>query len=421
MGKSNTNRRQSIKCKQTLLNQVFVFLFLGQSGTLSQITAGVLFSMKDSVLMLATQPAILALADGSIFKGTSLGVTGSTVGEVVFNTAMTGYQEILSDPSYAQQIITLTYPHIGNVGVNALDMESEQVWAAGLVIRELSPIVSNWRAEASLPEFLQQHGVVAIADIDTRRLTRLLRDKGAQSGCIMAGEVDEAQAVAQARAFAGLEGANLASGVSRSDSITWEQPAALKAWLPQSQQGQGKRVVVYDFGVKSNILNLLVARGYEVIVVSAETPASDVLALNPAGVLLSNGPGDPAACDFAIQATQILLENNVPLFGICLGCQILALACGAQTVKMKFGHHGANHPVQNLEQRVAITSQNHGFSLDETTLPAELEVTHRSLFDGTVQGIRHTQKRAWAFQGHPEASPGPHDLNNFFDALLIEE
>ena len=364
--------------------------------------------MNQATLTLERAPAVLALADGSIFAGVSVGVPGQAVGEVVFNTSMTGYQEILTDPSYAQQIITLTYPHIGNVGTNSDDMESDRVWASGLVIREMSPLVSNWRASQSLPVFLAKHNVVAIADIDTRRLTRLLRDKGAQAGCLMAGEIDADQAVSLARQFAGLEGANLAS------EVTCAQPYQ----LPAGGSSNRGRVVVMDFGVKQNILNRLTARGFDVHVVPANTTIEDILALEPVGVMLSNGPGDPAACTQAIETTKALMARDVPLLGICLGCQILALACGATTIKMKFGHHGANHPIQGCDQRVAITSQNHGFAVDESSLPATLEVTHRSLFDGTIQGIRHTEKRAWAFQGHPEASPGPHDLDDFFDVLI---
>lgn len=376
--------------------------------------------MSDDEFTLERTAAVLALADGSVFAGTSIGVPGMAVGEVVFNTAMTGYQEILSDPSYAKQIVTLTYPHIGNVGVNPEDMESDRVWAAGLVIRELSPIVSNWRATESLPEFLARHKTVAIADIDTRRLTRLLRDKGAQNGCIITGdEVDVDAAIAKARGFAGLEGMDLAKEVTRSDVTDWVLADFDAQWLTPSDKLAGKKVVVYDFGVKTHILRMLAERGAKVVVVPAQTPASDVIREAPDAVLLSNGPGDPAACDYAIEATKTLLNKGIPIFGICLGCQILALACGARTVKMKFGHHGANHPVKALQQDfVAITSQNHGFTIDEKTLPATLEVTHRSLFDGTVQGIRHKSLPAYAFQGHPEASPGPHDVAALFDNLI---
>lgn len=373
--------------------------------------------MSNGILTQDNEPAILALADGSIFSGQSVGASGVTVGEVVFNTAMTGYQEILTDPSYASQIVTLTYPHIGNTGINSLDMESTKAWAAGLVIREMSPIVSNWRAEMSLPDFLQKQHVIAIAGIDTRRLTRLLRDQGAQAGCIMTGDIDADQAVAKARQFAGLDGANLIDDVSCRKQQTWEVDPGLSAWLPVGSSGQGKRIVVYDFGVKQQILNLLASQGFEVVVVPANTSAEKVMKLAPVAVMLSNGPGDPAACTDAIEATKALLSADVPVFGICLGCQLLALACGAKTVKMKFGHHGANHPVLREDGSVAITSQNHGFAVDEASLPPTLEVTHRSLFDGTIQGIRHKEKQAWAFQGHPEAAPGPHDLEAFFDTI----
>lgn len=378
--------------------------------------------MSDDEFTLECTAAVLALADGSIFPGTSIGAPGVTVGEVVFNTAMTGYQEILTDPSYSQQIVTLTYPHIGNTGVNIEDMESDRIHAAGLVIRELSPIVSNWRAQESLPVFLARHNTVAIADIDTRRLTRILRDKGAQSGCIMTGDdINVDEAITKARAFAGLEGMDLAKEVTGKHIETWAMPETDPQWLVMSKNPAQKKVVVYDFGVKRNILRMLVERGAEVIVVPAETPADKVIQLEPDAVLLSNGPGDPAACDYAIKATQILMSKGVPLFGICLGCQILALACGAKTLKMKFGHHGANHPVKDLDQDVvAITSQNHGFAIDEATLPSDLEVTHRSLFDGTVQAIRHKTKLAFAFQGHPEASPGPHDVAGLFDMIFSE-
>lgn len=364
-------------------------------------------------------PGVLVLADGTVFPGVSIGADGAVVGEVVFNTAMTGYQEILTDPSYAKQIVTLTYPHIGNVGLNAEDMESDSVWASGLIIRELSHVVSNWRSEISLPDFLQKHNTIALAEIDTRSLTRLLREKGAQNGCIMTGDIDVDKALKLAREFAGLEGMNLADDVTRKDTVQWDQNTA---WVGADKQtesaaGQGKKVVVYDFGVKSNILKLLADTGAQVKVVPAQTSAEDVIALSPDMVLLSNGPGDPAVCDQAIANTRELLQKNIPVMGICLGCQLLALACGAKTMKMKFGHHGANHPVQDLETSVVgITSQNHGFAIDETTLPANLEVTHRSLFDGTIQGIRHKEKPAFAFQGHPEASPGPHDI-----AVLINQ
>lgn len=369
-------------------------------------------------------PAILALADGSVFSGISIGKIGETIGEVVFNTSMTGYQEILSDPSYAQQIVTLTYPHIGNVGVNPDDQESNQIWAAGLVIRELSPIVSNWRATQSLTEYLQANNKVAIADIDTRRLTRILREKGAQHGCIMSGDVDPAIAIEKARSFPGLKGLDLAKVVSISSTREWNQNtltlnSASNSNVKKSISEDAYHVVVYDFGVKYQILRLLVNRGCRVTVVPAQTSADSVMGLNPDGVVLSNGPGDPAACDYAIRAIRQLLENNIPLFGICLGFQLLALACGGQTTKMKFGHHGANHPVVDLEsKRVLITSQNHGFDVDEKSLPVSLKITHRSLFDGTLQGLQHVNKPAFAFQGHPEASPGPQDVDYLFDRFV---
>ena len=365
------------------------------------------------------RPAILALEDGTIFHGIAIGADGSSSGEVVFNTALTGYQEILTDPSYARQIVTLTYPHIGNVGVNSEDEESGNIWAAGLVIRDLPLVASNFRSEQSLDAYLRERNVVGIADIDTRKLTRLLRDKGAQSGCVMAGGVDEAKAVALAREFAGLEGMDLAKEVSTKAAYPWKQ----KAWQLgegfAEQTAPGFKVVAYDFGVKRNILRMLAERGCDVTVVPAQTPASDVLALSPDGVFLSNGPGDPEPCDYAIQAIRELLDTDLPVFGICLGLQLLALASGARTVKMKFGHHGANHPVQDLERgTVMITSQNHGFAVDEATLPANLRPTHRSLFDGSLQGIHRTDKPAFGFQGHPEASPGPHEAANLFDHFV---
>jgi len=365
------------------------------------------------------QPALLALADGSVFYGESIGCSGQTVGEVVFNTAMTGYQEILTDPSYHQQIVTLTYPHIGNVGANSEDTESTQVHVAGLIIRDLPPLLSNWRAEHSLPDYLNQQQVVAIAGIDTRQLTRLLREKGAQSGCLMAGEqLNEPAAIQAAQQFAGLQGMDLAREVTTQQQYTWQSSVwqlANDAAVPPAKW----RVIAYDFGVKQNILRLLVSRGCEVTVVPATTPASEVLAAQPDGVFLSNGPGDPEPCDYAISAIQAILAANIPIFGICLGHQLLGLASGARTVKMKFGHHGANHPVQDLaNQQVLITSQNHGFAIDEASLPACLQPTHRSLFDGSLQGIRHTEKPAFSFQGHPEASPGPHDVASLFDQFV---
>ncbi len=369
-----------------------------------------------------TVPAILALADGSIFKGLAIGATGRSVGEVVFNTAMTGYQEILTDPSYAQQIVTLTYPHIGNTGTNAEDEEAGEIWATGLVIRELPLLASNFRNEQSLGDYLQQRNVIGIADIDTRRLTRILRDKGAQNGCIMAGDdINEDEALALARGFAGLKGMDLAKEVTTPERYQWTQGS----WIC----GEGHRdftadelkyhVVAYDFGVKRNILRMLADRGCKLTVVPATTPADEVLALNPDGIFLSNGPGDPEPCTYAIEAIQRILDTEIPVFGICLGHQLLALASGAKTVKMKFGHHGANHPVQNVENgTVLITSQNHGFAADEATLPATLKVTHKSLFDGSLQGIHRTDKPAFSFQGHPEASPGPHEAADLFDHFI---
>ncbi len=354
------------------------------------------------------QPALLALADGTVFVGESIGAAGASQGELVFNTAMTGYQEILSDPSYASQIVTLTYPHIGNTGVNDEDMEAAAIHAAGLVVRDAPSRYSNYRGTGDLKGFLQQHGVVAIAGIDTRALTRRLREKGAQNAVIVAGEGagDQAAAVAQARAFAGLDGLDLAKVVSTPQSYAWEEGLwETKAPPPRYH------VVAYDYGVKRNILRSLAQAGCRVTVVPAQTPAAQVLALQPEGVFLSNGPGDPKACNYAIDATRELVASGVPLFGICLGHQLLGLALGARTVKMKFGHHGANHPVLDIDSgRVLITSQNHGFAVDEASLPSCLRVTHRSLFDGSVQGLVHADRPVFSFQGHPEASPGPHDV-----------
>lgn len=365
-------------------------------------------------------PALLALADGTVFRGYAIGAEGSSTGEVVFNTAMTGYQEILTDPSYCRQIVTLTYPHIGNTGCNAEDFESRANFAAGLVIRELPVQASNWRMSQTLPEYLKQHGIVAIAGIDTRKLTRLLREKGAQAGCVMAGaNLDEAAAVAQARAFPGLAGMDLAKVVSAEQPYAWSEGEwDLKAGYRPVEKRPFK-VVAYDFGIKRNILRMLASRGCDVEVVPAQTPAKDVLARQPDGVFLSNGPGDPEPCDYAIQAIQEVLAAKVPTFGICLGHQLLALASGAKTVKMKFGHHGANHPVKDLETgQVLITSQNHGFAVDQATLPANLKATHVSLFDGSLQGVSRTDVPAFSFQGHPEASPGPHDLAYLFDRFI---
>ena len=373
-----------------------------------------------SSLKAAFPPAILALADGTVFIGNSIGSSGTTVGEVVFNTAMTGYQEILTDPSYCQQLVTLTYPHIGNYGINAEDMESGRVQAAGLIIRDLPLTTSNYRCEQNLPQFLQGQGTVAIANIDTRRLTRLLREKGAQAGCIIAGgDLDEAKALAATKAFPGLKGMDLAKVVSCTEAYEWTEGS----W--KLGQGHTKpaeypfHVVAYDFGVKRNILRMLVDRGCRVTVVPAQTPAETVLAMNPDGVFLSNGPGDPEPCDYAISAIKSFLETELPVFGICLGHQLLALASGAKTMKMKFGHHGANHPVKDLDRNVVmITSQNHGFAADDTDMPANLRVTHKSLFDGSLQGIHRTDKPAFSFQGHPEASPGPHDAAPLFDHFI---
>jgi carbamoyl-phosphate synthase small subunit len=354
-----------------------------------------------------------------VFRGISIGATGHAIGEVVFNTAMTGYQEILTDPSYCRQIVTLTYPHIGNTGTNAEDAESTQVHAAGLVIRDLPIQSSNWRNSEGLSAYLQRHNVVAIADIDTRKLTRLLREKGAQSGCLMAGDIDEARAIELARGFPGLAGMDLAKVVSSDKSYAWQEGE----W----KLGQGFRtdadhkfhVVAYDYGVKRNILRMLAERGCKVTVLPAQTPVEEVFRLKPDGVFLSNGPGDPEPCDYAINAIKEVLGQGIPTFGICLGHQLLALASGAETRKMKFGHHGANHPVQDLDSgRVMITSQNHGFAVDEATLPANLRVTHKSLFDGSNQGITRTDVPAFSFQGHPEASPGPHDVDYLFDRFI---
>jgi len=370
-------------------------------------------------------PALLALEDGTVFRGESIGIAGQTVGEVVFNTAMTGYQEILTDPSYARQIVTLTYPHIGNTGVNEEDEESSDVHAAGLVIRDLPLIASNWRAEETLEEYLRRHKRVAIAGIDTRKLTRLLREKGAMNGCIVAGDdIDEAAAVAAAREFPGLKGMDLAKEVTTGQPYEWAQGTwSLEEGLPAAphpvEEALPRHVVAYDFGVKRNILRMLVDRGCRITVVPARTPAEEVLKLNPDGVFLSNGPGDPEPCDYAIEAIGALAERGVPMFGICLGHQLLSLASGAKTVKMKFGHHGANHPVQDLDSgQVMITSQNHGFAVDEASLPANLRATHRSLFDGSLQGVERTDIPAFSFQGHPEASPGPHDVAPLFDKFI---
>jgi len=365
-----------------------------------------------------TNPAILVLADGTVFRGIAIGAPGSSVGEVVFNTSMTGYQEILTDPSYCKQIVTLTYPHIGNVGMNPEDVESRQVFASGLIIRDLSMTVSNFRSTQSLPDYLKANSVVAIAGIDTRKLTRILRSKGAQNGCIATGDDVEA-ALAAARGFTGLAGMDLARVVSCDQPYTWTQREwELGVGYPEAEHTKF-HVVAYDFGVKRNLLRMLAERGCRITVVPAQTAAKDVLAMEPDGVFLSNGPGDPEPCDYAINATKKFLEVGVPLFGICLGHQIMGLAVGAKTMKMKFGHRGANHPVQDTEtKRVMITSQNHGFAVDAATLPANARVTHISLFDGTLQGFELTGKPAFCFQGHPEASPGPHDVDGLFDKFV---
>jgi len=370
------------------------------------------------------KPAILALEDESVFRGTSIGADGYSIGEVVFNTAMTGYQEILTDPSYCRQLVTLTYPHIGNVGVNADDEESPQVHAAGLIVRDLPVQASNWRLQASLGDYLTRHGVAAIADIDTRQLTRILREKGTQSGCIQAGDIiNEAAAIGAAKSFPGLQGMDLARAVTTPTPYEWTRGV----WdlgtggsdAPSPSDKQPLHVVAYDYGVKYNILRMLVQRGCRVTVVSAQLSSVEVLALGPDGIFLSNGPGDPEPCDYAIASIRTLLETGIPLFGICLGHQLLALACGARTLKMKFGHHGANHPVQELATgRVMISSQNHGFAVDEDSLPAQVQATHRSLFDGSLQGIHHREYPAFGFQGHPEANPGPHDVGPMFDHFI---
>ncbi|HET9644358.1 MAG TPA: glutamine-hydrolyzing carbamoyl-phosphate synthase small subunit [Burkholderiaceae bacterium] len=376
-------------------------------------------------------PALLALADGTVFQGISIGPAGRTVGEVVFNTALTGYQEILTDPSYAQQIVTLTYPHVGNYGVNEEDVEASKIHAAGLVIKDLPVLSSNFRQTMTLPQYLEREGTVAIANVDTRRLTRVLRNRGAQNGCIVTFEpghvltgADVDSAIGSAKAAPNMSGLDLAKVVSTREPYEWTQTE----WSLGSGYGMQKsprfHVVACDYGVKRNILRMLAHRGCRITVLPAQTPAAEVLRLKPDGIFLANGPGDPAACHYAIEATRELVESGIPTFGICLGHQIMALASGARTFKMKFGHHGANHPVKDLDTgRVSITSQNHGFAVDETTLPANLRATHVSLFDGTLQGLARTDKPAFCFQGHPEASPGPHDIGYLFDrfAALMEK
>ena len=372
-----------------------------------------------SSLIDSSRPAaLLALADGTIFRGLSIGAAGHSVGEVVFNTAITGYQEILTDPSYCRQIVTLTYPHIGNTGANPEDVEADRVYAAGLIVRDLPHVHSNFRATESLAEYLRREKVVAIADIDTRRLTRILRDGGAQAGAILVG-TDEARAVELARSFPGMAGLDLAKVVTVAASYEWTETAWELGRGYGRLSGPHLHVVAYDFGVKRNILRLLASRGCRITVVPATTPAADVLRMKPDGVFLSNGPGDPQPCDYAIEATREIIATGMPTFGICLGHQIMGLASGGRTLKMKFGHHGANHPVQDLEtRRVAITSQNHGFAVDSASLPANCKVTHVSLFDGSLQGFRRTDKPAFCFQGHPEASPGPHDIGYLFDRFV---
>ena len=375
--------------------------------------------------VLLCNPALLALEDGSLFWGKSIGIEGQTTGEVVFNTSMTGYQEILTDPSYCSQIITLTYPHIGNVGTNEDDEESSRIFASGLVVRDVPRIASSWRQQKSLQDYMRENKVVGISDIDTRRLTRILREKGAQNGCIVAGNnIDEKAAIDAARGFPGLKGMDLAKEVTTQTPYEWMQGTwSLKQGMPEAPHPVDEKlpyhVVACDYGVKRNILRMLVDRGCRLTVVPAQMPASEVLAMKPDGVFLSNGPGDPEPCDYAIQSIQEILTTGIPVFGICLGHQLLSLASGAKTVKMKFGHHGGNHPVQDLESdQVMITSQNHGFAVEEDSLPDSISVTHRSLFDGTIQGVQRTDIPAFSFQGHPEASPGPHDIASLFDRFV---
>ena len=401
----------------------FAYLPPGAAVSYAESASSVSSAAKGSIPLCSTRPpAMLVLADGTVFRGESIGVAGQTSGEVVFNTALTGYQEILTDPSYCRQIVTLTYPHIGNVGCNDEDFESAANYAAGLVIRDLPQVASNWRAQSDLSSYLVKHGIVAIAGIDTRKLTRILREKGAQAGCIIAAAVgetlDEAAGLAEAKAFPGLAGMDLAKEVTIDKAYQWNQGEwTLKGYV--TAPTPRFKVVAYDFGVKRNILRMLAERGCDVTVVPAQTSAADVLAMNPDGVFLSNGPGDPEPCDYAIAAIREFLSVKKPVYGICLGHQLLALAAGAKTVKMKFGHHGANHPVKDLDTgQVLITSQNHGFAADAETLPANVRVTHVSLFDGTLQGIALTDAPAFSFQGHPEASPGPHDVSYLFDRFI---
>jgi carbamoyl-phosphate synthase small subunit len=369
-----------------------------------------------------SQVAVLALEDGAIFKGKSIGASGETLGEVVFNTSMTGYQEILTDPSYAKQIVALTYPHIGNTGTNQIDEESAKIYASGLIIRDLPLLHSNWRNEMPLDEYLSKHNIIAISNIDTRALTRHLREKGALKGCIITGDnIDEALAIANAQSFAGLKNMDLAKVVSTTKQYTFKEGSYVLEKSEFNLLDAKFSVVVYDYGVKKNILRMLVDRGCDLTVVNAQTPVADVLAMNPDGVFLSNGPGDPEPCDYAIENIRTLLAKDIPMFGICLGHQLLSLASGASTEKMIVGHHGANHPVQDLaSKQVMITSQNHGFAVSADNLPAHLEVTHKSLFDDTIQGVRVIGKKAFGFQGHPEASPGPHDMSGLFDTFIQE-
>ena len=366
--------------------------------------------------------AVLVLEDGTIFHGKSIGASGDTIGEVVFNTSMTGYQEILTDPSYAQQIVALTYPHIGNTGTNLVDEESSQIYASGLIIRDLPLMVSNWRSNMPLDEYLSSRNIVAISDIDTRALTRHLREKGSLKGCIISGDdVDEAEAIEKAQSFAGLKNMDLAKVVSTTKTYEFNKGSYLLESNEFKKLDAKFKVVVYDYGVKKNILRMLVDRGCDLTVVNAQTPVDEVLSMDPDGVFLSNGPGDPEPCDYAISSIQTLLEKNTPIFGICLGHQLLSLASGAKTQKMKFGHHGANHPVQDLNtKQVMITSQNHGFAVSEDNIPDTLEITHRSLFDNSIQGVKVANKPAFSFQGHPEASPGPHDVSGLFDVFIEE-
>ncbi|MFL0810318.1 MAG: glutamine-hydrolyzing carbamoyl-phosphate synthase small subunit [Agarilytica sp.] len=405
-----------------LINRFFIQQYAADKSKRSIHLSQAQASEQSSSPLLAlanARPAILVLRDGSIFRGQAIGADGASVGEVVFNTAITGYQEILTDPSYAKQIVTLTYPHIGNTGTNDEDEECADVWASGLVVRDLAALASSFRNQESLDDYLKKKNIVGIAGIDTRRLTRILRDKGAQDGCLMAGDIDEDKALALAKDFAGLQGMDLAAEVTTDDSYPWQAGSwALGQGFSELAEAKFK-VVAYDFGAKRNILRMLVDRGCDLTVVPANTPAADVLAMKPDGVFLSNGPGDPEPCEYAIAAIKEILQTNIPVFGICLGHQLLALASGAKTAKMKFGHHGANHPVQDVQSgHVMITSQNHGFAVDESSLPDNVQVTHKSLFDGSLQGIHLSDKPAFSFQGHPEASPGPHDAAELFDHFV---